>query len=97
MSEHHTDYEVFSGTDECKCVKPSEEDEAAFELYEENHPSGEGLDEVVTICKLTPLGKFCQECSQDSGDWVPHIVYCDDCGYEDCQCEVIKEMQSNGE
>jgi hypothetical protein len=67
--------------------------DAAMSHWEDNHVSGTGVDgDSVTICYLTPRGSYCEECSEENGDWISHRPRCLECEYwlEDdgtCQCE----------
>jgi hypothetical protein len=89
---HNTDYPVYKSADDCGHPAPEDDTSDAYAKWEDDHPEGEGLSECVQICHLSPIGVFCQECSQDNGDWITHLTYCDECSYpfEDdgtCQCE----------
>ena len=91
-TQHNTDYSVYKGADDCGHAAPEDEESEAYAEWASDHPEGEGLDSSVQICELSPIGVFCQECSQDQGDWTPHLTYCDECQYplEDdgtCPCE----------
>lgn len=81
QTNHHTDYPVYKGAEECGHPAPEDEESEAYEQWASDHPEGEGLDSCVQICELSPIGIFCQDCSHDQGDWTPHLTYCDDCGY----------------
>lgn len=93
VTDHNTDYRVYMAAESCTCVEPDDESSDAYADYDKNHPHGEGVNGWEgRICYLTVLGTYCEECSDDQGDWFDHIPYCDECGYtreEDgtCQCE----------
>ncbi|WP_275779667.1 hypothetical protein [Paenarthrobacter sp. Y-19] len=92
---HNTAYPVYEAADNCGHPAPEDDTSDEYADWENNHPEGEGLSDCLQICELSPIGVFCQECSQDNGDWIGHLTYCDACGYpfEDdgaCQCELAE-------
>lgn len=92
-TDHNTDYRAYMAAESCTCAVPEDESSDEYAAYEDDHPYGAGISEWEgRICYRTAMGTYCEECSQDQGDWFAHIPYCDDCGYpsEDdgtCQCE----------
>ena len=86
---HDTDYAVYASEDNCPCTTPDEDTDTAeaYDAWDEDHPWGEGLGWEGRICNLTPTGIYCQECSEDAGDWIPHTVKCDECGVNGPYCD----------
>jgi len=91
-TDHNTDYRVYMAEESCTCVQP-EEDSTSWATWDEKHPWGEGVSGWEgRICNATIVGTYCEECSDDQGDWFQHMPICLDCEYalEDdgtCQCE----------
>lgn len=96
MVGHDTDYAVYASEDNCPCIEPEQDTDTAeaYDAWDASHPWGEGLNWEGRICNLTSMGVYCQECSQDEGDWVGHTIRCHECGTTgtDCYCETDEEV-----
>jgi hypothetical protein len=92
-TDHNTEYAVWMDADNCKCVVPDDESSDEYTQWDDNHPWGEGVGGWEgRICSATIEDIYCEECSDDQGDWFKHMPICLDCEYtlEDdgtCQCE----------
>jgi hypothetical protein len=91
-TDHNADYRVYMAEESCICVQP-EDDSSAWASWDDGHPWGEGVGGWEgRICHGTIVGVYCEECSDDQGDWFQHMPRCLDCEYtlEDdgtCQCD----------